>query len=146
MLVEENETISVNDEISNKLKNFSADILKNLKVPQHEDHLLNIDNIDDPISRAKEKFKNHQSIPLIKCHYENKNSTSYFNKITHTEIEKELSKLDSSKSSPNLDIPTKIVKDNIDIVAPILHKEFNGSLELCKFSCEMKLADVTPVI
>ena len=48
-----------------------------------------------------------------------------FSNITHTEIEKWLNKLDSSKSSPNSDIPTKIVKDNIDIFTPILHQEFN---------------------
>ena len=41
----------------------------------------------------------------------NKNNTFCFSDITHTETEKELKKLDSSKSSPNSDIP----KDNIDI-------------------------------
>ena len=52
LLAEENETISDNDEISEKL------------------------NIDDPILIGKEKFKNHQSIQLIKYHYENKNTCS----------------------------------------------------------------------
>ena len=114
LLVEENETISDNDEISEKLNNFFADILKNLNIPQYEDLSVNTDNIDDLILRAKKKFKNHQSIQLIKCHYENSN-TFCFRNITHTEIEKELNKLGSSKSSSNSDIPTKIVKDNIDI-------------------------------
>ena len=60
-------------------------------------------------------------------------------------MEKELNKLDSSKSSPNSDIPTKIIQDNIDIFIPILHQEFHKSLELGKFLSEMKLSDVTPV-
>ena len=47
--------------------------------------------------------------------------------------------------SQNSDIPTEIVKDNIDIFTPILHQEFNKSLELGKFPSEMKLVDVTPV-
>ena len=110
LLVEENETISDNDEISEKLNNFFADIVKNLNIPQYEDHLVSTDNIDDPILRAKEKFKNHQGIQLIKYHYENKNNTFCLSHITHTEIEKELNKLDFSKSSPNSDIPTKIVR------------------------------------
>ena len=48
LLVEENETtISDNDEISEKLNNFFADIVKILSIPQYEDHLVNTDNIDD---------------------------------------------------------------------------------------------------
>ena len=109
LLAEENGTISDNYEISEKLNSFFADIVKNLNIPQYEDQSVNNDNIDDPILRAKEKFKKHQSVQLIKCHYENKTSTISFNNITHTEIEKELNKLDLSKSSPNSDIPTKIV-------------------------------------
>ena len=73
--------------------------------------------------------ENHQSIQLIKCHYENKSNTFCFINITHNEIEKELKSL-SPKSSPNSDIPTKIVKDHIDIFTPIVQQEFNKSLEL----------------
>ena len=123
-------------------------MMENLNIPQYENHLVNTDDIDDPILRAKEKFKNHQSIQLIKCHYENKNNknnTFGFSNITHTEIEKELNKLDSSKASPNSDIPTKIIQENIDTFTPILHQEFNKLLELGKFPPELKLTDLTPV-
>ena len=82
LLVEEIEAISDNDEINN----FFADIVKNLNIPHYEDHLVNIDNVDDPTLRAKENLKDHQSIQLIKGHYENKNSFCVGN-ITHTEIE-----------------------------------------------------------
>ena len=43
-LVEENEAISDNDKISKKLNNFFADIVKNLTIPQYEDHSVNTDN------------------------------------------------------------------------------------------------------
>ena len=56
LLVEENDTISDNDEISEKLTNFFADVVKNSNIPRYENHTVNIDNIDDPILRAKEKF------------------------------------------------------------------------------------------
>ena len=49
LLVEENETISDNDEISEKLNNFFADIVNNLNISQYKDHLVNTNNIDDPI-------------------------------------------------------------------------------------------------
>ena len=117
-----------------------------MNIPQYEDHSVSTDNINDPILRAKEKFKNHHSTQLIECHHENKSNTFCFSNITHTEIKKELNKLDFSKSSPNSYIPTKIVKDNIDIFIPILHQEFTKSLELGKCLCEIKLVDVPPVL
>ena len=49
LLVKENETISDNDEIFEKLNNFFADVAKNVYIHQYEDNLINIDNIDDPI-------------------------------------------------------------------------------------------------
>ena len=58
-LVEENEIISDNDEISGKLNNFFAGIVRILNISQYEDHSVSTDNINDPILRAKEKFKNH---------------------------------------------------------------------------------------
>ena len=35
-----------------KLNNFIADIVKNVNIPQYEDHLVKTDNIDDPILRV----------------------------------------------------------------------------------------------
>ena len=128
-----------------KTKKFFADIVKILNIPQYENQLVSTDNIDDPILRVEEKFKNHQSIQLIKCHYENKNRTYCLSNIAHTEIEKELNKLDSSKYSPNTEIPTKTVKDNFEVFKPILYQEFNKSVKLGKFPSEIKLADVTSV-
>ena len=118
---DKDETISDNDEISEKLNSFFSDIVKNLNISQYEDHLVNTntDTTDDPILRAKEKF--HQIIQLIQCRYENRNNTFCFSNIRHTEIEKESNKLDFSKFSPNWDIPAKTVEDNIDIFTPILH-------------------------
>ena len=49
LLDEENLTSSGNDEISERLNKFFADILKNLHIPQYEDHLVYTNNIDGPI-------------------------------------------------------------------------------------------------
>ena len=59
--------------------------------------------------------------------------------------EKELKNLLSSKAAQDSDIPTKVIKDNIDIFTPILLEEFNKSLRLRKFPSSMKLANITPV-
>ena len=117
-----------------------------MNIPRYEDHSVNTNDIDDPTLKTKEKFRNCRSIQLIKCHCENKDNTFCFSNITHTEIEKEIKKLDSSKSSPNFDNLTKILKDYIDIFTHMLQQKFNKSLELGKFSSEIKLANVTSVI
>ena len=71
-----------------KIKQFLFGHSKKIEHSAYEDHLVNTDNFDDPILKAKEKFKNHQSNRLIKCRYENKNNTFYFSNITYSEIER----------------------------------------------------------
>ena len=49
----------------------------------------------------------------------------------------------SSKAAQDSDIPTKVIKDNIDIFTPILLEEFNKSLALAVFPSSIKLANIT---
>ena len=65
-----------------------------------------------------------RSIKLIKTNSEN-NVSFRFQEIQAIEIEKELKNLDCSKASQDSDIPTKIIKDNIDIFVPVLLTEFD---------------------
>ena len=53
--------------------------------------------------------------------------------------------LDSSKACQDSDIPTKVVKSNLDIFTDALYSEFNRSLETSIFPASMKLANVIPV-
>ena len=110
ILVEDDEIISENEQISESLNNFFADAIINLNIPQYEDLTSNTSGIDDPVLRTIEKYKNHSSIKLHKTH-----------------------------------IPTKIIKDNIDIFVPVLLTEFNESLKLNRFPHYMKSANITPV-
>ena len=48
----------------------------------------------------------------------------------------------SSKAAQDSDIPTKVIKDNIDIFTPILLEEFNKSLALAVFPSSIKLANI----
>ena len=78
--------------------------------------------------RFIEKVKNHQSIKLIKDSFLN-NRTFSFDEITISDIEKNLEKSNSSKSAQESDIPTEIIKNEIeDFFAPILHQKFNKSI------------------
>ena len=91
-----------------------------------------------------EKYKNHPCIKLIKTNSKN-NASFYFQEIQAIEIEKKLKNLDCSKASKDLDIPTKIIKDKIDIFVPIVLTEFNESLKLSRFPNSLKSANITPV-
>ena len=51
----------------------------------------------------------------------------------------------SSKAAQDSDIPTKVIKDNIDIFTHILLEQFNKSLALAVFPSSMKLANITPL-
>ena len=53
LLVEVNETLSDNDIISEKLNNFFGDIVKILDISQYDDHLVNTNNIADPVLRER---------------------------------------------------------------------------------------------
>ena len=99
----------------------------------------------DPVARTVEKYKNHPSIRLIKDNYGNTVNTFHFEKVSGKTIEKELKNLLSSEAAQDSDIPTKVIKDNIDTSTPIFLEEFNKSLALGIFPSSMKLANITPV-
>ena len=61
------------------------------------------------------------------------------------EIEKEILKLDKIKSSPKTDIPTRIIKKNIDIFLGFLCTSINGAIKSAHFPSFLKLAEVTPL-
>ena len=73
------------------------------------------------------------------------NFTFSFNFVSHGDIVKEFNKLKTKKASQKTDIPTKIVKENVDIISHFLHYNFNNSLSCSTFPTGMKYADVTPI-
>ena len=95
-----------------------------MNIPKHEDLTSNINGIDDPVSRAIEKYKKHPSIKLIKTNNEN-NVNFCFQELQAIENEKELKNLDCSKVSQDSDISIMIITDNIDIFVPVLLIELN---------------------
>ena len=61
------------------------------------------------------------------------------------EAENQIHKLDVKKATTFKNIPPKILKDNADIVCPILLDLVNASFKNNTFPNELKVADVTPV-
>ena len=58
---------------------------------------------------------------------------------------KEVGNLDTTKLSQDTDIPTKIIKQNTNILAPFICKSFNNMADSSTFSAALKLAHITTV-
>ena len=59
------------------------------------------------------------------------------------ETEREILKLDKTKTSHKTDIPTRIIKENIDKLADILYTRINAAIKSASFPSPLKLGDVT---
>ena len=97
---------------------------------------------EDLISSAIPKYQNHPSVTAIKkIHLLNKFS---FKNASINDNKKELQNLDTSKATQKSDLPTKIIKENFDIVAPFLFRSVNSPIDLSNFPKNLKFADIIP--
>ena len=144
MLVENNNIISSEIEIAEKLNAFFSNIVKELNIKVKEDLLCDVSDINDPVERAIQKYKNHPSIQMIKETFDSSKTFS-FDLVSSDTIFKEIVSLDTKKATHSNDVPTKIVKANADLFSIFASNAFNESVVSCKFLSVLKLADVKPV-
>ena len=143
-LVENNNMISSEIEIAEKLNAFFSNIVKELNIKFKEDLLCDVSDINDPVERAIQKYKNHPSIQMIKETFDSSKTFS-FDLVSSDTIFKEIVSLDTKKATHSNDVPTKIVKANADLFSIFASNAFNESVVSCKFLSVLKLADVKPV-
>ena len=88
--------------------------------------------------------KKHPSILLIrtKC---NRNGAFIFTEVSFKEIETEMRLLKLNKASQYSDIPTKIIKENLDIFSNFICESINNSIKSSIVPSCLKHADVTPL-
>ena len=67
-LVENNNIISSEIEIAEKLNALFSNIVKELNIKVKEDLLCDVSDINNPVERAIQKYKNDPSIQMIKEH------------------------------------------------------------------------------
>ena len=140
-------------EISEIFNNFFSSIVAKLNIAKYEDLSVNSIKSEDPLQNLVTKYKNHPSIRSVLHKSPNtsfslktiSNASFSLKTVSKKDIEKEILNLNVAKASQDSDIPTKIIKKNPDIISDILLKEFNKSMEICKFPSSSKMADVTPV-
>ena len=69
----------------------------------------------------------------------------FFSKLGKEKIFRNISNLDVSKACQDTDIPSKIIKENVDIFASFLHSCFNTSFTNLGFPSVLKQANIIPV-
>ena len=143
-LVDNNNIISSETEIAEKLNAIFSNIVKELNIKVKEDLLYDIPNINNPVERAIQKYKNHPSIQTIKETFDS-NKTFSFELVSSDTIFKEIVSLDTKKPTHNTDVPIKIVKANADLFSIFVSNAFNESVFSCKLLSVLEFADVTPV-
>ena len=61
------------------------------------------------------------------------------------DILKEIKNLQINKATQDLDIPTKLIKNNSDLFVDLIFTSLNGSIAQSTFPSLLKLANITPV-
>ena len=74
-----------------------------------------------------------------------KHTAFSFSKVLKVEILREVLNPDVCKACQDTDIPSKIIKENVDIFASFLHSSFNTSVTNSEFPSVLKQANITPV-
>ena len=147
-LIENNDIISENKDIADIFNKFFANIVKDMNITMDQENIStdqkHLNETEDPITIAIERYKNHPSILAISTK-SNTNGIFSFKNVTFEEIENELTKLDMQKASQDTDIPTKIVKENADIVGDFIYQNFNNAIASSVFPVNLKNANITPI-
>ena len=116
-------------------------LVPNLGLEVPSDLIKKTTKSTSPIQKMIDKFQNHPSMKVIseKC-----NKQFSFKNVTLEEVESEIKNLGPSKATLETDIPTKILRDNYNIISPFVHKFINNTINLSDFSQILKLAHITP--
>ena len=132
-----------NDFFSNAVKNLNIDSYENFSFDEYFSR-TDIEISDDPILKAIQKYEKHSSVLKIK-EVIPENECFSFQSVDLLSVIKEITSLNESKASPIDSIPARILKENLDIMAPKILMDFNSSINIGVFPSNQKLADVSPI-
>ena len=143
-LVEGSEIIDDSKEIADIFNYFFSNAVTELGIEENLCEKSGVwENVSDPILKAIKKYEGHPSIKQIKEISVQRNNFSF----SHTNIDeviKEIKSLNVSAACPIASIPSKIIKDNLDIFSIKLCRDFNFAVDNGTFPNNCKRADITP--
>ena len=96
-MTENEKTLTSESEIAETLNNFFSNIVQKLEIPKFDANDLVTGSIKDPVFKAVLKYKHHQNI--LAAHKYSKNKVFHFKEVNIGEVEKEILKLDKTKTS-----------------------------------------------
>ena len=142
----ENGAVVTDDKLNAETFNgYFIDAVSSLAIEENRALLDDTSEVLDPVRRAVKKFGHHPSIVSIKKNVEVLTKFC-FTEINVTEMITEIKKLDAKKSGTFMNIPVKILKESVDIVAQPLTDIWKHEVILGrKFSSQLKLADISPL-
>ena len=143
VLVENDEILTSENEVSEIMNTFFSEIVKCLGIEDHYPILSHPDEDLYNISNILIAYENHPSIIKIKEKFDADDRFT-FNCALAKDIESIIEKLDSSKGSTS-SIPPKILKDNNDICHKYLTVIYNNSLTCNNYPSSLKMSEITPV-
>ena len=147
ILLEDGEIISDNTKIAEVFNDYFINIVKDLNIPD-----ITLDKVpvipentnNDPIDNILNTYDSHPSIIRIRIHVGQIEKFS-FSQVTDTQIVTEINNLNPKKAPGADGIPTRILKEFVDILKSPLHKLYNCSVENHEFPNNLKYALVTPL-
>ena len=144
-LVENGQIITADKFNAESFNNFFIDAVSSLSIEENRALLDESDDTLDPVKRAIKKFGHHPSILDIKRNVSVTTKFS-FTEVGVPEMITEINNLNAKKAGTFMNIPVKILKEAVDIVAQPLADIWRFEIILGrKFSSQLKLADITPL-
>ena len=122
-------------------------IVPNLRIKIDQQYLSSVFNITDPVEKAIKKYQKHPSISIINkmvSSVENEANFS-FTCVTVDDISKEIKRLDIKKATQQSDIPTKVIKQFLNLFIVFLHKNINSCFTEGTFPYGFKKTVVHPI-
>ena len=95
-------------DIPETFNEFFVNIVASLKILPKENYETDVGNDSKPTLNYISKFKNHPSIKVIKSR-KKEEQTFTFSYVSYEEVLNEIRKLQTTKTTQQNDIPTKIV-------------------------------------
>ena len=143
IFVEGEEIISDSSKCAELMNNVSSDAAINLDIDRELHTEIVPDGINDPVTKAIEKYKCHPSI--IKIEEQGFMLITFnFLPISILDMHNEICNLDTSKAYQKDNIPPKLLKDNNDICSIVLSSDINRCIHNGNFPNNLKNADITP--
>ena len=141
-LTENGNLLTDDFEVAKTFNKYFQTLRLNLDLKAPSKLLCQTPENSDEVLASIYKYQNHPSIRAI---LEKLNFSFSFKTVSLTDIKKEMKSLNTNKASHSSDVPTKILKQNVDFFSPFILGYVNKSISSSTFPSILKLADIIQV-